>query len=377
MVSRKQISLKSFAGTFDKFAKVVKKADLNKLPFNAELHEFKHAQNILAKDSSLKKAMHEVLAEPLAKSTVKSYEYVWRDFEKFCSREKYSLNRVLEQALVHFLFKMHQENVGLAYFQKIIPAIRLRCDLLSKDFSCADTPYVKKVMAGCKRLAAKKKSPIKKANAFPVTVLKALVGKYVLPYQLEPGRIDAKALRSIFRAVIQYFTFCRYDCFNKLQSKHFRDHGDSIEITFPSAKNDQLHEGKSTFLVANNSAFCPVNITKIYFKRMNMRMDQQDESYINCRLGNKNGLMFPIKNTQISYSTAVKHTRDLLQENGFDSIGISEKSAKMEGVTQTLNSGATLEEVMWLGRWATLSIPNQYKINSREFKKSIASKVPS
>ena len=112
MVSRKQISLKSFAGTFDKFAKVVKKADLNKLPFNAELHEFKHAQNILAKDSSLKKAMHEVLAEPLAKSTVKSYEYVWRDFEKFCSREKYSLNRVLEQALVHFLFKMHQKNVG-------------------------------------------------------------------------------------------------------------------------------------------------------------------------------------------------------------------------------------------------------------------------
>ena len=108
-----------------------------------------------------------------------------------------------------------------------------------------------------------------------------------------------------------------------------------------------------------------------------MRMDQQDESYINCRLGNKNGLMFPIKNTQISYSTAVKHTRDLLQENGFDSIGISEKSAKMEGVTQTLNSGATLEEVMWLGRWATLSIPNHYKINSREFKKNIASKVPS
>jgi len=33
--------------------------------------------------------------------------------------------------------------------------------------------------------------------------------------------IQAEAFRAIFRAMIQYFTFRRFDCFAHLQEKHF------------------------------------------------------------------------------------------------------------------------------------------------------------
>ena len=60
--------------------------------------------------------------------------------------------------------------------------------------------------------------------------------------------------------------------------------------------------------------------------------------------------------------------------HGFSIKGISEKSAKFEGVSQTANAGASLEELMWLGRWKSLTTPNHYKNNDENYKKILASK---
>ena len=65
----------------------------------------------------------------------------------------------------------------------------------------------------------------------------------------------------------------------------------------------------------------------------------------------------PVLSESVSYNTADKCTRSLLTKNGFNAKDISEKSAKMEGVRQSLKAGATVEELMWLGRWRTQSIP--------------------
>ena len=347
------------------------------LPFSEKFSSFKYLEDILCKDENLAGTMADVLNAPLSKSTIKSYEYVWRDFSSFCIKHFYSIENISEQSVIHFLFKLEHNKVGAAYFQKVIPAIRLRCKLTGRTVESLESPYLNTVIQGCKRLAVKRKAEVKKAKAFPLTVLKCLVGRYIAPFLLDSARIDAEAFCSIFRAIIQYFTFCRFDCFSKLQARHFSIKGESIEVYFPSAKNDQFHQGKTTFLMPNNTVFCPVQLTKLYFIRFGLNMGEKtDLSFVNFRLKKCGKNSIPVLSESVSYNTAVKCTRSLLTKNGFNAKDISEKSAKMEGVTQSLKAGATVEELMWLGRWRTQSIPYHYKVNSEKFKQSLASKVP-
>ena len=55
---------------------------------------------------------------------------------------------------------------------------------------------------------------------------------------------------------------------------------------------------------------------------------------------------------------------------------MTDKSFKMLGVTRTLETEVTLDEVMNHGRWKTLTMPLHYKVNSGQYKKAVAAKVP-
>jgi hypothetical protein len=57
------------------------------------------------------------------------------------------------------------------------------------------------------------------------------------------------------------------------------------------------------------------------------------------------------------------------------SLETDRQSFKMLGVKMFLQNGAQLEEVMHHGRWRTLSMPLHYKLNSDDYKISIAKKV--
>jgi hypothetical protein len=48
----------------------------------------------------------------------------------------------------------------------------------------------------------------------------------------------------------------------------------------------------------------------------------------------------------------------------------------MAGVTAAFAAGATTEDVMHVGRWQSQETPLRYKLNSFEFKKYVASKIP-
>ena len=81
-------------------------------------------------------------------------------------------------------------------------------------------------------------------------------------------------------------------------------------------------------------------------------------------------------NTVLSRTTAIEQLRQLLSKHGFPGARVTDKSAKIEGVTRSLDSGVPLEEVQLHDRWKTLDIPMHYKRNSSTFKSKIASNVP-
>ena len=177
-----------------------------------------------------------------------------------------------------------------------------------------------------------------------------------------------------------YHTLCRLHCFRHLQARHFERVGSNILITFPTAKNDQLHQGRQSCLKATDSPYCPVRVTRRYFARFGLRFGaaENDTSFVNFQLRRQGagGALATIPAKSLSASTATEDLRKLLTAAGVQVVGLTDKSVKMAGVTAAFESGATPEDVMHAGRWATPAIPLRYKHNSLKFKKAIAAKIP-
>jgi len=240
------------------------------------------------------------------------------------------------------------------------------------------TPAIDLLLRGAKRQARARAGPVKKAQPLECEDL-AKVLHAVFPPGDTIGFADPVEMRTAFRSLIEYHTFCRFSDFCHLRAKHFELVKDDIVITFPTAKNDQLHKGQETCIAATpDSPLCPVRITKLYFKRFFLRFgrEQGDESFVNFQLRHQTYRLVPIYNKTISRSSAVSDLRKLLAKHGISYNGVTDKSVKVTGVTETFAAGATETEVTHQGRWQTSFIALRYKHNSFAFKKSIALKVP-
>jgi hypothetical protein len=233
-------------------------------------------------------------------------------------------------------------------------------------------------LVAAKRRAAEAKPAVKKAGVLPTDILFKLHEKYYLTNLENAATIDPVMLRTFVRAVIVYFTFCRYNCYNKLRAMDLEDNGNSITVTFTSAKNDQFHNGQSSCLIANSLAVDPVSIVRKYYQLCGFKFGKihGDTSYLNCVMRKKKNSWFADGRRTIGYTTGVKDIRNMLTGVGIAADRATDKSFKMLGVTHTLEAGTALEDVMHHGRWRTVSMPLHYKVNSLQFKESVASKVP-
>jgi hypothetical protein len=185
-------------------------------------------------------------------------------------------------------------------------------------------------------------------------------------------------MRTAFHMLLEYHTLCRYSCLSHLQAKHFEPENNDIMITFPFAKNDQMHQGRLSCLAATNTPLCPVRIAKLYFTRFGLRMGAAagNTSSICFQLRRETGRLLPIRQKVLSDSQASADVKRLLAHCGFPSPRATHKTPKMTGVTAAFAAGATEVEVAQIGRWDTTSIPLRYKLNSFAYKQKIALLVP-
>ncbi len=244
--------------------------------------------------------------------------------------------------------------------------------------STAFTARADRMMEGAKRIAVERREPVKKAAEVTLDLLKRAVERYITPHSENIHKADVYKLRTIYRLVVEYFTFCRFSDFNKLQARHISRVGNNVEIIFPSSKNDQMHEGQKTVMAANRSTFCPVKLSVLYYKRFNFKMGMEngDNSFLHARIRKRGGTHIADGRVAASSSRAREELQHLLKDMGEDGQGVTDKSFKMLGVTRTLEAGTTAEEVTIHGRWRSLDMPLRYKHNSQEFKVKTAAKIP-
>jgi hypothetical protein len=162
-----------------------------------------------------------------------------------------------------------------------------------------------------------------------------------------------------------------------MQARHLKKVGLNMEITFPSAKNDQMHQEQVTALAVNGMEMCPVRLTALYFGRFGLKFGQENEdrTYLHFRIRKERGQWARDVRWPASASKTREELQRLLGSMDIDKKGVTDKSFKMLGVTSMLEKGAQSSEVALYGRWRSIDMPLRYKHNSEQFKLSTASKV--
>jgi hypothetical protein len=243
----------------------------------------------------------------------------------------------------------------------------------------AFTEMVDVFLNAARRRAAEARQPVQKAGQLCTSILQEMKVKVLGVGDVrEVKEADPVNLRTLMRCTVIYFTFCRFSCYQQLQARDFEDLGDSIKVSFRSAKNDQMHNGTETFLVSN-SGLDPTQIVRKYFQLCNFKfgMANGDTSFVNSVIvKRRDGTWRADGKKHVSYSQSTGKLRDLLTSMGYEASKVTDKSFKMLGVTRTLETDVTLDEVMNHGRWKKLTMPLHYKVNSAQYKKAVAAKVP-
>ncbi len=205
--------------------------------------------------------------------------------------------------------------------------------------------------------------------------------KYSLPF-VDHSRywsIDCFHVRSLFRAFIIYYTFCRNSDFVKLRDSDFEDRHNYILITFRSSKTDQYFQGTNNVLPEKpDISVCPVFLTRVYFNKFGFKFANEGNvrpKFISCQFPRK-GRLFPLFDKPLHNNTATRHMRRLLAENNVPlAEKYTEKSLKASGVTALCEANEPLENVMIQGRWRSLLTPMHYRNTSSEFRLEIANRI--
>ena len=346
-------------------------------PFGLTSGDSQLLQNILARDSSLKNSVQSLMNTSKAPGTMSNYNCLTVKFQKFCEKNSYSYPCFSEQAALHFVISLDNDQVSYAIICQIRPALAL-VEKLAGHSQSALTKTVDTFIEAAKRKAASDREPAVKAGTLPSDILDLLYSRFVAPFEEEGAGFDPVKLRTIVRLTVVYHTFCRFSCFNKLRATDFEDMGDSIRVRFGSAKNDQMHNGSECFIVQSQSGFDAVQLIRFYFEKFGLKFGaaQKDLSFVNCIVRKLKGDSWRADGVKaVSYSHSTKLLRELLTEAGIDSTKVSDKSFKMLGVTKAFENGMSLEELMHHGRWRTLTMPLHYKVNSETYKKDVASRI--
>jgi hypothetical protein len=137
------------------------------------------------------------------------------------------------------------------------------------------------------------------------------------PHWEKGEKLNWHKLRTIFRVVVVKYTFCRFNCFNRLKASDFTDTRDGIKIRFQSAKNDQWHKWNGSFIMDKMA----VKVVRLAFHTFRLRMgDEGDNRPVNCTLQKTASGWKLDGECKLSYTNATKQLRELLAETGREGL---------------------------------------------------------
>jgi hypothetical protein len=346
-----------------------------KTPFDLPIECFPVYEKMLEEDGTSVDIVNTMLRGPVAESTAAGYKTVINRFNGFCAERGFEFPNFKKEAVLRFMHDSYAEGAGMAFFAKIIPALRLLETVLDVEYTEL-SPQVCGAANSLRRERAKTRGIVKKATGYSYIIISDLIQREVLVHEDNLERVDAFNFRSLVRAVIIYFTFCRFDDYSRITDREVTDEGTYIKIIFCRSKNDQFGDNSISVIPERpGCAECPVRLIRMYFRRFGLRFGGTGK-LLNFRLKKEAGRHLAIGEAGICASNATKYTRKLLDKHGYESKSFTEKSMKVQGVTELLDTGESIINVMVLGRWKCQVTPLHYRNLSMKFRLGVAINIP-
>ena len=325
----------------------------------------------------LKHSLTQLASGQLAASTLQNYNSAIGRFQDFCAEKGYSYTDLSEKIIIHYIADLNMKEVSYSIICQIRPAIKL-LEEMHQGKTTVFTARADRFLDGAMRTAATRRQPVKKAGEASLAWLQDQVKTTVWDRLDRGDRVDGYKFRLLFRLTIEYYTLCRLSDYQKLRAKHLELIDGGLQITFPQAKNDQMHQGQVTVLSENDTQLCPVKLAKEYSRQLGMKLGAAaaDGKHLCCRIRKNAARWSAEAGLPVSLSKARDELKKLLQASGLGDKGITDKSFKMLGVTSMMAAGISAEEVALHGRWKTPDMPLRYKHNSTAYKLSVAQRIP-
>jgi len=332
-------------------------------------------ERLLEKEGSNVEIINMMLRGPVAESTAAGYKTVVNRFHGYCMERGYTFPDFTKNAVLEFVHDCVSEGAGYSFFTKLMPSL----DLLEKVLDVTQTaltPIVRCAVEGVKRDLAKRRGVVKKATGYSWAIFADIIQKEILAFGDTPERIDAFAFRSLVRATIIYFTLCRFADYHDLTDSEVTDGGHYIKIVFLRSKNDQFGDNSISVIPERpQSAACPARLIRLYFQQFGLKFGGTGK-YLNFRIHRVQGNHVALPKFSLCQSNATKWTRELLRKHGYEAEAFTEKSEKVQGVTDLLDANKALADVMVFGRWKRETTPLHYRALSIDFRLKIASSFP-
>ena len=306
------------------------------------------------------------LASKLAKSTDGRYLSSFKKFEQFCTEKNVLSLPSHPEVIMTYFIKISEKSKSVSSVLTARSAIKRFNLLYSPNVkSPTDSSDVKDMVDSISRKYAK---PVIKSQPTQKEFLNKMIDKYLCGDHLRNGdfKIGIDKWEVVAKSVVKFHCFARFEEAIHLKKSDFEflANGD-IRINFLKGKVTQLHQANKNVIAASNDFYCPVNIIKKYFLRINSVIDH----YFIPKI--ENG--FVCLRMPAPYDYCLNQLRKALKEIGVqDWKKFGEHSDRCGGISAAVNAGVDMSSVQVHARMKSAETVKMYYKQNQQNERNIS-----
>ena len=306
-------------------------------------------------------------------ATLSTYSTPIRKFQRWLQSRDAPKFACSEDLVCQYILYLHAEKCSYDSFKPVKAAITLYALCLGKDVGTIFTETLSKCFKGGLKLAWNDKAPTFKVPELELSFVKKLYFDFVHPFKDNIFDSDGRKFRCIFMMILEFCLLARCHDLQRLRAGDVTmtfdtTHGETAIFRFRHRKNDS--QGTTTSLVLPNlqEDFNPVFITKLFFRRFNLRFGQ-DKDFHDVPLFHRftcskllNSVNYRPSDKEVCSNTILKDMRKQLSAIQYPGAEkVCHNSLRCGGVTQAFEKGLDEGNIRDIGGWHNSNTPLRYR----------------
>jgi integrase len=292
----------------------------------------------------LRNFLPSIIMDDVAPSTMKKYNYAFKDWSIWASKYNLNILPVKGETLALYLMDLAQSSGSFGVIEAAVAALSwVQKKHCYPEFS--KHPLVVQVLASYKRKLSK---PVVRKVALEVCHIQAIFTKCYTP------TVALNILQILTLIVVGFAGFFRFDDLSQIKGKDIQFHQGYCTIFLPKRKNDQFRSGGLTYLYQSGFSTCPVSILKEFSEKSGLTNDL----HLFRRVTKGNSIY--CRKIPMSYTSAREQMLTLFAQAGLGHLDVGLHSLRSGGATRAASRGVPHSDIRRHGAWRSESAHLNY-----------------